>query len=167
MRFTARVTSKEFIAPCARAELTTPVAVFPPIFFRRGSPWLQHSPHRVWAREERRPDDVEKKVQILITGPFPVWSRSLELAYGQGGRPRWREQALCKKPAAPHPSGVGPEQQAQRHSPRNEGETVSQGLFEHWVDRDGSRVRRPIGSERGVRRAPRLGNQAPSTGPSP
>jgi hypothetical protein len=43
-------------------------------FLRRGRPWLQHSPHRVWAREERRSPNVEIKKRLLQTEPFLVGS---------------------------------------------------------------------------------------------
>jgi hypothetical protein len=111
---------------------------------------LQHSPHRVWAREESPPPNVERNECAWKTGAIPGRIELLEPAYGQGGRPRWRDQALCKKPA-------DREQHAQRNSPRFERETVSQGLFQDWVDRDGPRVRRPMGSERG-------GSESPASG---
>jgi hypothetical protein len=93
-------------------------------------------------------------------GADPWYDPSVGTGFRQGGCRCWREQARCKKPA-------DREQHAQRHSFSTgfERSTSYRGLLcpgsKAWMC-----VRRPIGSERGIRTVPRLGNQAPSTGPS-
>ena len=96
----------------------------PPIFFRRGSPWLQPWGGAAARRMLNERNNLDNRV---IPGMIAVAGTGLR----QGGRPRWREQALCKRPAVSR--ATSPKTLASQR-----GRNGFAGAVRDRVDKDGS-----------------------------